>query len=216
MVAGVCALSTMIYLGSRLWAQGTGPAAPIAGKVALLNLQHVFKKYEKSIRFQNEMKNLLGPIQDKYKAKSALMEQAQKEFSAPTTPQTRKEELQKLMVNYKRELEDVQNEAQQMGVKRQDEHVLQLYKEISEAASRYAVSNGYSMVLHYNDPITPEEYWNPLNITRKMGAGATMPIYFAPGVDVSNEIVAALNQTYSRTAPAPSPAPAPAPAPTGK
>jgi len=46
---------------------------------------------------------------------------------------------------------------------------------------------------------------------RKMQGGACMPIYFAPGVDISADVVNALNQAYSRVAP---PAAAPTITPT--
>ena len=49
------------------------------------------------------------------------------------------------------------------------------------------------MVLHYNDAVTQEDYNSEVNISRKMQAGALMPIYMAPGVDVSMDIVKALN-----------------------
>ena len=81
-----------------------------------------------------------------------------------------------------------------------------IYREVQEAAQRVAVAHGYDMVLHYNDPTTSAEYWSAGNIVRKMQAGACMPIYFAPGIDISADVVNALNQAYSRVAPPAAPA----------
>jgi hypothetical protein len=40
-----------------------------------------------------------------------------------------------------------------------------------------------------------------MNIARKLQAGACMPLHYGPGVEITNEVVSALNTAYSRTAP---------------
>ena len=48
--------------------------------------------------------------------------------------------------------------------------------------------------------VTEQDYNSEPNISRKMQAGALMPIYMAPGVDVSMDIVKALNASMAAPA----------------
>ena len=59
----------------------------------------------------------------------------------------------------------------------------------------------FELVLHYNDALTNEDYWSPANIMRKMQAGACMPLYAMPGMDISGPIVQTLNASYRPAAP---------------
>jgi len=200
---GLLALGLAGYVStSYLSAQNAAKAVVTAGdhknKIALLNLNHVVKNYQKAVALNNEMKDLFTPLQAKSKAKTAQLEALTKEAQAK--PEQR-DALEKQARALKRELEDLSNEAQAMVGKKQDEQVVLIYREVQDACQRIAVAHGYDMVLHYNDPTTSAEYWSAMNIVRKMQAGACMPLYFAPGVDISADVVNALNQAYSRTAP---------------
>jgi hypothetical protein len=63
------------------------------------------------------------------------------------------------------------------------------------------MAQGYDLVLHYNDATTSQEYWSAMNIARKLQAGACMPLHYGPGVEITNEVVNALNTAFSRSAP---------------
>jgi Skp family chaperone for outer membrane proteins len=88
-----------------------------------------------------------------------------------------------------------------------------LFKEIQEACQRVAMAQGYDLVLHYNDATTSQEYWSAMNIARKLQAGACMPLHYGPGVEITNEVVNALNSAFTRTAPGAATGGAPAAAP---
>jgi len=203
-LAGFAALALGAYLGTNLLLAQTAATKPVAqpteqrSRIGLLNLHHVVKNYAKAVALNNEMKEVFTPLQAKTKAKTAQLEALNKE--GQLKPEIR-ETIEKQMRILKRELEDLSNEAQMMIGKKQDEQVVLIYREVQEAAQRVAVAHGYDMVLHYNDPTTSAEYWSASNIVRKMQGGACMPIYFAPGVDISADVVNALNQAYSRVAP---------------
>jgi Skp family chaperone for outer membrane proteins len=207
--AGCTTLAMVVYFGTNLLRAQTAPAkVPIQGteqrsRIALLNLHHVVKNYQKAVALNNEMKEVFTPLQVKTKAKTTQLEALNKE--GQMKPEMR-ETIEKQMRVLKRELEDLSNEAQALIGKKQDEQVVLIYREVQEAAQRVAVAHGYDMVLHYNDPTTSAEYWSAGNIVRKMQAGACMPIYFAPGIDISADVVNALNQAYSRVAPPAAPA----------
>ena len=202
------AMLAVTYLGnSWIRAQNGAPKAAVAAegrsRVALLNISHVIKNYQKAVALNSEMKELFTPLQAKTKAKNAQLEALAKEVQLKPD---QRDNLEKQARILKRELEDISNEAQNIITKKQDDMVVLIYREIQDAAQRTAISHGYDMVLHYNDPTTSAEYWSPANIVRKMQAGACMPIYFAPGIDISADVVNSLNQAYSRLAPPTTPA----------
>ena len=80
-----------------------------------------------------------------------------------------------------------------------------LYKEFDEAVRTYARTAGIEMVMHYNDAVLETDRNSAANIARKMSAGACMPMYLTPGLDISQDIVNTLNAKYPTTATAPAP-----------
>ncbi|HEY7428872.1 MAG TPA: hypothetical protein VH682_31870, partial [Gemmataceae bacterium] len=61
---------------------------------------------------------------------------------------------------------------------------------------------------HYNDAVTPEDFMSPQNIARKLNTGALMPLYAAPGMDISQEVVNMLNYNLRPSTAAPDGTPA--------
>ena len=55
---------------------------------------------------------------------------------------------------------------------------MQLYREVQEAAQRYAMSQGIDLVLHYTDASTQEEYYNAANVVRRMQSPGAIPVYW--------------------------------------
>lgn len=199
---GALALATagIGFVASKITAQNTGAVRPAEArsKVALLNLSHVLKNYTKAMAIQNELKDMFQPLQTRQKAKAAQMQQLAKEAQAKPD---QREILERQARAIKRELEDLDNEAQTLLGKKQDETLVNLYKEVQDASSRVAMASGFDMVLHYNDATTSADYWSPANIARKFQAGACMPLYFTPGTDISADVINALNTAYSKANP---------------
>jgi Skp family chaperone for outer membrane proteins len=213
--AGAAALALMGYIGSGLWAQTTPPARPATPepktRVALLNLSYVIKYYKKFEGFQSELKEDLKTFETRAKGKMSLVEATTKHMQDPSTSSAQRDMDQKEIVKLKREIEDINNDAKSfIGVK-SDTQIVQMYKEIQDAAQRYAVSHNFELVLHYNDALTTADYYSPTNLVRKLSGGALMPLYAAPGLDISMEVTQALNASFHPTAAAPT-APAGAPA----
>lgn len=193
-------LGGLAWMGGRLTAQsGAVAGADSRSRVALLNLSHVLKNYQKAVVLNNELKDLAAPFQQRAKAKATQYEALAKE--AQVKPDQR-EQYEKQARQLKRELEDLSNETQQVMAKRQDDALVLIYKEVQDASQRVAMSQGFDMVLSYNDATTSQEYWSPMNIMRKLQQGACTPLYFTRGMDISADVVNALNQAYGRTAPA--------------
>ena len=150
-----------------------------------------------------------------YNAEWAITTQYEALAKEAQTKPDQREQYEKQARQLKRELEDLSNETQQVMAKRQDDALVLIYKEVQDATQRVAMSQGFDMVLSYNDATTSQEYWSPMNIMRKLQQGACTPLYFTRGMDISADVVTALNQAYGRIAPAPGAGAAPAPAGSG-
>lgn len=204
-MAGVLTLGAGIYLSSQLAAQtpaaGGGAPAGMAQpktRVALLNLTYVIKNYNKFKSFQEELKKTVEPYQAKDTSLKAEGEKLAKEAQAPNTTAEKRDQIEKKLKDLQRQIEDNKNDAQKIVVKKQEEQLKILYMDVRSVVDRYAQAHNFEMVLHYNDAVTPDDYWSPANIARKMQAGALMPMYIANGLDISGPIVTTLNGGATR------------------
>jgi Skp family chaperone for outer membrane proteins len=168
-------------------------------KIAILNLQHVVKNYEKWRIFEEEYKS-------KYKSYDAEFEKIKKEGLAL------KEQLTKLPPDGKeaetiksrlkildRQVQDLGDTAKSQLLKLQDDMSIHIYTEVEAAVGAYAKANDIDLVMQFNDGVLPTDKSNPQNIQRKMQTGAMMPMYSVDGMDISATIILMLNDHYRRS-----------------
>jgi Skp family chaperone for outer membrane proteins len=200
---GAVALSGVVFYVGRLWAQSTTSARPAEPRtrVALLNLSYVIKNYEKFKAYEQEIKTALEPFQKKEEGWRKEAEELTKKLNGPGVSNEEKEKIQKRGKDIERAVEDNRNEVRKIVTKKQDEGLTILYNEVRDVATRIARSQNFDMVLHYNDYTEQKEYWSVQNILRKMQAGALMPLYWEPGLEISQQVVASLNSTYKPAKP---------------
>jgi Skp family chaperone for outer membrane proteins len=91
-------------------------------------------------------------------------------------------------------MQDKTDEGKQVLADMEAKQFSEIYKDVMGAAERHAKANGIEMVMHFNDGTTEAEVNNPNNIGRKMGQGALFPLYLAPGLDISKDVLTALNE----------------------
>jgi Skp family chaperone for outer membrane proteins len=191
----VLILGTLVLVG-RSWSETKTAPAPRT-KVALINLAQVVKNYDKVKAFQNETKAALQHFQEKSKELQKQIETHTKEMQKSDLEADQREKLGKSLRKYQRQLEDLSNDAKTTWTKKNDEQMVILYKEVVTAAQRYGAAHGFELVLHYNDAATDQpDYWHPGNVTRKLQAGACIPMHIASGMDITKEVVTALNDGY--------------------
>jgi Skp family chaperone for outer membrane proteins len=203
---GMLTLGTAIFLSSMTSAQQPGGGSPLNTRIALINLAQVFKGYAKITYFSGENKKMLEPFSEKAKGIQIQIEAHKKELEKTTLDEQTRIGYEKNLKTYQRQMEDLSAEAKMTYAKKNEEQMLIVYKEVMDVAQRYALSHGYELVMHYND-VPPEspEYYNPVNVSRKIQAGACIPMYMAPGMDVTKQIVEVLNTAYTgHPTPAPS------------
>jgi Skp family chaperone for outer membrane proteins len=197
-VAGALALGVAVYAGSRLSAQNTGatrPAAPQT-RIALINLPYVIKNYEKYKSFIKEMQEEDKKYVEQIKTKKDIQEKKAKEAAA-TPDAAKKEALEQEGRNLQRDIEDLAAKARKEMNKRGSDMMVQVYKEIRDAAWRHAQSNNFDLVLHFEDGSTAEEMNSAAVIMRKMNAGGCIPLHWNPALDISGHVLYALNAAYA-------------------
>jgi Skp family chaperone for outer membrane proteins len=175
--------------------QPTAPARPAAAprtRIGLLNLTYVIKNYAKYVNFQEEIKKIVQPFQGTDAQLRKEGEELVKQ-KVPGTPADKAAEIDRKLKDLQRKIEDNNAEAKLVLGRKTDDEMKILYMDVQEAAQRYAVSHEFDLVLHYNDAVTKEDYFSPMNISRKVQPGALMPLYAAPGLDISTEVVNMLN-----------------------
>ena len=204
-VAGVVTLGLALYAGSRLTAD-PGGAAPPTMKVRMVNLQYVIKNYKRTEALRAEHTELFKQYDDQIKKIKELIEGRTAQLQKPEFADKR-DAIEKEIKRLQREMQDKTEEARTALDKKQGDLIVLVYKEVEEAVKTYAHSAGLEMVFHYNDAVAESDRGSAANIARKMSAGACMPMFLAPGLDISQDIVNALNAKYPATSTTAAPAP---------
>ena len=191
----VVALAALVGAG-RLWAESKEqkPAkAALRTRVGLVNLTYVIKNYGKYQQFQHEMKESVATFQARDRKLRAQAEKLTKgKDNSPIIP-AKSEDVQEKLKKIQREIEDNSAKARKVLGKKGDEEMKMVYMDLEEATKRYAEAHDLDLVMHYNDATTKEECYSVPNISRKLQSGALMPLYAAPGMDISEELVKILN-----------------------
>jgi Skp family chaperone for outer membrane proteins len=203
---GMLTLGVAICVSSMTRAQQ--PAAgggTLNTRIALINLAQVFKNYDKVKAFSAENRKMLEPYSEKAKGIQQQIEAHTKELEKKDLPEAKRFEYEKNLKSWQRQMEDVSNDAKMIYAKKNEEQMLIVYKEVMDMAQRYAVAHGFELVMHFNDvPIeSASEYYNPMNVSRKIQAGACIPMYIAPGMEITKQVYEALNTRYGPTTAAP-------------
>jgi len=215
--AAVAAVGLAAYLGSRLWAQAPAAQAqaqaPAQTRVAMINMVQVITNYHKFKTFQDELGRLAKPYKEREAELTKNLNGWEAVLKRTDAPASQREQAEKEVKERKRQIEDNAIEAKKILAKRNDEQFVQLYHEVEDAVKRYAVSNGFHLVLQFNEPPSATDLYNVKNIYRKLeGATATgccSPVYMAPGLDITAGVLGNLN------AGAPAAAASPAAGPNG-
>jgi Skp family chaperone for outer membrane proteins len=206
-VAGIAALGAVAYFGSGLGAQGIGgaPAASGGTRIAVVNVGTVFSKYRKAITFKDELQQVIKPYKDKADGWRKEMISYQQMIQAKDFQKYKKEDLEKAILDRKRALEDMDRDVRNLVGKKQEDQLVQLWKEVNGGIKLYAKTRGFQVVFGYGDPMDEKEWDTFPNINRKMQGmdlGGLCPLYIADGLDVSMDVVTSLNAAFDQARPA--------------
>jgi Skp family chaperone for outer membrane proteins len=204
---GALALGASVIVGSTLWAQGggTAPATPPPQapqvKVAFINLAYVLKHSAKWNALMDQMKNDSKNFEEFIKARQQQIDVLKTENNEAKTPSAKKDENVATMTRLTREIEDKTSEARKALAPKSEANMVTIYGDIQDAAARYAMSNGFEIVLQYQDGFTPEDYKSPMNIIDKMRQRGCLPLWYQQGNDISLQVVNSMNEAYKKLNP---------------
>src|SRR5262249_4001916 len=175
---------------------GEGPR-PLQTRIGLINMSRALKGSRKFQALQADLQTRGQQAQQKLAGLTKEARKLQAECDAPATPAARREESARRIRELRRQIEEAQQSAQARMAKMSGDGFAAIYREIEEAANRVAKLKALDLVLFYTDAVTEADYYNPGNLQRKMTQpGALMPIIVtAPGMDVTDTVVEALNRT---------------------
>jgi Skp family chaperone for outer membrane proteins len=193
-VAGLCYVGSLRGQPPASTPQQATPTQPTRTRIALLNLTYVIKNYEKYKTFQNEIKGIIGPFQEKDASLRRQLEELKKNLEVHPD-QT--DEAQRKAKDIQRQLEDNSAEAKLRLGKRSDDEMKTLFLDVADAVQKYAASHDFELVLHYNDAVTETDFLSAPNIARKLNTGALMPLYYQRSMDISVDVVKLLNYNVS-------------------
>jgi Skp family chaperone for outer membrane proteins len=220
LLAALATIGVAGYVANQLGAQ-TPSNAPTSTKVGTVNLISVLKGYNKHKTYTAEVDVIRLQFEKKDTDLRKLGQQWNDYLSNPNggkAPLTAEEKAkaEATIKDIKRRIEDNIEEGKKAINKKSDEMQVQCYKEIEEAVKSFAAPNGFHLIFLLSDADNPADKYTPQNIARKMNgtlqSAGVVPMYMAPGIDVSNDVVNMLNRMYP--APAAS-VPATSPAKTG-
>ncbi len=208
LAAGILALGATAYFGSQLAAQhGAQPAQATAlrNKIAVFNMSEVIKGYKRWQDFDNQRTASLKEQEGKFakfKADIATKQEAMTRVTATDT--AGRDKIEREIKAIQRQATELQEDLQRQYQKWEQDQVTTIYKEIEGVCNDIARAYNVELILHYTDPITPEEKYHPMNLARKLQSSGVTPIYMAGGIDISKWILDNLNKRYQASA-APAP-----------
>src|SRR5262249_9718417 len=159
-------------------------------RIGLVNMVQILKNYKKFQRIEEEIRakslaleKWLQPLRDD-------MLKLKAEYSDSKVTQARREEIEHQMRKLQMEAQEREEQAKKELVKINGEAAQQIYHEVEDAVKLYARSNNLELVTFYNDAVTEADFYHPANVQRKLTQPAClMPMYVAPGMDISDAVV---------------------------
>ncbi|MBY0527686.1 MAG: OmpH family outer membrane protein [Gemmataceae bacterium] len=219
-LAGLATLGVAAYVGTQLWAQQPAAQPPAAQpqptRIGIVNMVAVLKSYKKYTNMEAELRARAQELEKKLEPFRGQLIQLQTEYKKPETVQARREQIERELRKLQVDAQDAEEQAKKELMKRSGDAYVQIYREVEDLVKRFAVSQGYGLVMFYNDAIDQADLYHPANVQRKlMQPAAVIPMYITPGMDITKMIADNLNAMYSPAASAPTGAPVGAAAPVG-
>jgi Skp family chaperone for outer membrane proteins len=193
---GVALVVGVLLFAGRSSSEPQQPAAPQT-RIGLVNLTYVIKNYKKIVTYTKEMKAEMAELDQTFKKRFDEISELSKKLTDKNLSDKERAEIAKQLDELQHELDDTKNKAKEDISKKTDKQMVTIYKEIHQAAERYAKAHDLELMLHYIEAVSEDDFYNPQNILLKIQQRGCFPLYTSPGLDVSKEIVAELNKNLA-------------------
>jgi Skp family chaperone for outer membrane proteins len=171
-------------------------ALPLHTRIGLINMTRVLKAATAYRSFQEELRAQTKHAEGKLEDLKAQVQQFRAESDDAGTPASRGEIHAKRLRDLQRQMEDEQQRAKARLARLSADALTRVYRQVEEAANRIAKTQGLELVMFYTDAVNEADFYNPTALQRKLTQpGALMPLIVAPGMDITEAVVQALNRT---------------------
>ncbi len=179
------------------------PAAPTAkpsGRVGVFNVAKVMRDYKKWQHYAAVMnqKRVVASA-DLGKLRNDIAELQKKMQAEPIA--AKQEEIMKVATVKQREFEDKEKTYRKALDEESAAYLRNLYSEIQQCVKAIVDMNGIDLVMAYPDAISQEEMSSPLYYDLKLRPQAAMPFYVAASADLTDTLIATLNNSFPAPAP---------------
>jgi Skp family chaperone for outer membrane proteins len=211
-LAGLVTLAAAAYFGNRIAAQTPAPAPatpprPLQTRIGLLNMVQVLKNYKKFQAMEETIKKRATDLEKTLEPYRTEMVRLREQLNNPKLTQDERDKIERRAQQVQLDARQKEDDAKKELIKMNGDAAVQIYKEVEDAVNVYAHQSNLELVMFYNDAITAEDFYHPANLQRKLTQpAAVMPMFVTPGMDISNQIVTALNAKYGTAASATPPA----------
>ena len=192
----VIGLLVAVYVVGRLDAArftAREPAGPAQTRVGFVNLGKVFENSNKAKALKREAENLLAPLKLKADNLKKTIAGLEEKLANSKLTGAHKERWEKAIVDKKRELEDLQTDANKK-LKKNEGRIVELYKEVHQAVSKHAAAQNFHAVLAYTELRPSLGVENVLRVVQGLQqSGCTAPLYIDPALDISKAVTDSLN-----------------------
>ncbi len=195
-VGMLCLLLGLSVLVGRLGSQPRPNEGPRT-RIALINLGVVFKNSARVNDYNEANKALLQPYQEKAKDLQQQIEAHTKALAQKDLPDDIRSQHETNLKTRQRAMEDLTNEIKVVFTRKNDQLVGTVYKEILDAAERFAKAREFDLVMHYSDVASDApDFFSAAHVNRRIQSGSPVPLYVAPGNDITKDVTASLNEKY--------------------
>jgi Skp family chaperone for outer membrane proteins len=186
----LAAIGFMLFGMRQAPTAAPAPAKPQT-KVAVLNLSYVMKNYKKWKQLQEQYKTKQDAFETEVRQIKAAVDLKQQQAATAEDIDRRKALKNEVQDLLNRMSERTEEGKKQLG-ELEKEAFAKTYVDIRSASETYAKANGIELIMHCRDG-TPEQQNDTAIIAIKYEQTCLYPLYVAPGMDISKEIVAMLN-----------------------
>jgi Skp family chaperone for outer membrane proteins len=174
-------------------------ARPAQTRIGLINMTRVLKGSKKFQAIQADLRKHTQVVQQQLEGLRTQVKNLQAEIGAARTPDDRREQFVRQVKELRRTMEDEQEAAKKEVERRSNAALTRMYRDVEDMARRVANAQGLELVLFYTDAVTEADFYSPNNLQRKLSQpGALMPLVVAPGMDITEAVLQALNPVEPR------------------
>jgi RNA polymerase sigma factor (sigma-70 family) len=182
--------------GPRPLAPPAAGARPPQTRIGLINMTRVLKASKKFQSIEADLRTRTNLLQEELDGLKSQLQKYTTENADPATDARQREKNTKRLRQLQVEMEDKRIATMRLLADQSGEACAKMYREVEDAANRLAKLYAIELVMFYTDAVTAADFYHPTNVQRKMTQpGVLMPMIVAPGIDITETVVEALNKT---------------------